>query len=554
LKAFALNRYKKLTMKAMSVAFFLFAWVMCFGAQQEPAKCTDGRVNEALIAELVKNHVSPERIKIMIDQCVAGMPSVELPPEPVKCTNGRLSEAAIIELNKDHISPQRITSIIDQCRVRFQMTPEIRARLKNAGITDELIARAEKNEPPKPSAPASKGGGNGDQSSRKDTELEKLNLQAELVLWESIKETRSPEVFDDYLRRYPNGLFIAAARDRLREIKIQQIRLLVEQLLSDREWETAEARVAELGPFEPSTTDDIRKYKTQITAGRAWDHYRPQIKAAIQSGNWTDAENAVTELEQVVAENDEIRNYKRTIAAGKVEAKKVEDVIKPPADIPQQTLKFEFVKVPQGEFVMGCAAADKQCRFDEKPSHVTKIAKPFEIGKYEVTQAKWESVMGDNPSYFKGPDKPVENVSWTDVQEFLRRLNQKADGYRYRLPTEAEWEYAARAGASGIYPVAANRLAWSVDTGNSGTHDVGQKQPNVWGLYDMLGNVWEWVDDWYSRYSQTARRTTGEFKVLRGGAWNSEAPWIRVSARVRDYPGTRNGSIGFRCVREPLVP
>ena len=159
----------------------------------------------------------------------------------------------------------------------------------------------------------------------------------------------------------------------------------------------------------------------------------------------------------------------------------------PPGFVP---LKWEFVRIPAGEFEMGCSSGDSDCLSLEKPQHHVRISKGFEMGKYLVTQAMWKSVMGTNPSRFKGADRPVERVSWNDVQEFLQRLNTQNDGYHYRLPTEAEWEYAARAGSTSSRYGELNAVAWY--SGNSGkeTHPVGQKQPNAWGLYDMLGNVW----------------------------------------------------------------
>ena len=123
-------------------------------------------------------------------------------------------------------------------------------------------------------------------------------------------------------------------------------------------------------------------------------------------------------------------------------------------------VRMEFVTIEPGEFMMGCSAGDSQCGNDEKPAHRVRITKGFEMGKYEVTQAQWESVMGANPSNFKGADRPVENVSWNGIQEFLKKLNAKQDGYRYRLPTEAEWEYAARGGSTGTYAGSLDQMAW----------------------------------------------------------------------------------------------
>jgi formylglycine-generating enzyme required for sulfatase activity len=220
-------------------------------------------------------------------------------------------------------------------------------------------------------------------------------------------------------------------------------------------------------------------------------------------------------------------------------------------------LKFEFVQIRPGEFDMGCSPGEGACSSDEKPQHHVRISKGFEMGKYLVTQAMWESVMGSNPSYFKGADRPVEQVSWNDAQEFLQRLNAKNDGYRYRLPTEAEWEYAARAGSTAARYGELDAVAWYSGNSGSQTHLVGQKQANAWGLYDMLGNVYEWVQDWYGEnyYGQSPGTnpqgpSSGERRVLRGGSWNVLARYVRASCRGNLVPGSRVVNFGVRCVRE----
>jgi formylglycine-generating enzyme required for sulfatase activity len=200
---------------------------------------------------------------------------------------------------------------------------------------------------------------------------------------------------------------------------------------------------------------------------------------------------------------------------------------------------------------------------DEKPPHQVRISTPFYLGNYEVTQGQWQAVMGQNPSQFKGDALlPVENVSWKDVQEFLRRLNAREGGPKYRLPTEAEWEYAARAGTSTAYSFGDSErqlreYAWY--DGNSGnkTHPVGQKKPNEWGLYDMQGNVWEWVQDWYGKDSYTSAAVTdpqgppsGSHRVIRGGSWYYGAGSCRSAYRGHYGPGYRGGHLGFRLLRE----
>jgi formylglycine-generating enzyme required for sulfatase activity len=219
---------------------------------------------------------------------------------------------------------------------------------------------------------------------------------------------------------------------------------------------------------------------------------------------------------------------------------------------PSTKLKMEFVRIPAGEFEMGSNDADA----GEKPAHRVGISRPFEIGKYEVTQAQWEAVMITNPSYFKDPSRPVESVSWEDAQRFLNALNDKKDGYRYRLPTEAEWEYAARAGATAGPTGNLDAVAWYQPNAGAQTHPVGQRKPNAWGLYDMLGNVWEWCADWYGAYPAALVMdpigpSHGTGHVVRGGSWVSAATYLRVTSRYGGAPG-HPYITGFRCVRNGL--
>jgi formylglycine-generating enzyme required for sulfatase activity len=224
-----------------------------------------------------------------------------------------------------------------------------------------------------------------------------------------------------------------------------------------------------------------------------------------------------------------------------------------------RNLAGEFVRIEPGEFLMGCSPEDPNCDGNERPLHRVGITKGFEIGKYEVTQSLWETVMGNNPSQFKGADRPVENINdWQTVQEFIEKLNALGDGYRYRLPTEAEWEYAARAGSTTPYPGEIEAIAWHIGNSGNSTHPVGRKQPNAWGLYDTRGNVWEWVQDWYgvSYYGESPALdpqgpATGPLRVLRGGSWSLAPNLVRVSYRGNlRFAGSRD-SYGLRLVREP---
>jgi formylglycine-generating enzyme required for sulfatase activity len=211
---------------------------------------------------------------------------------------------------------------------------------------------------------------------------------------------------------------------------------------------------------------------------------------------------------------------------------------------------FEMVYVAGGTFTMGCTSEQGgDCEKDEKPAHQVTLS-DFYIGKYEVTQAQWKAVMGNNPSYFEGDNLPVEWVSWDYIQEFIRKLNQQT-GNNYRLPTEAEWEFAARGGnQSRGYKYSgsntADNVAWYGDNSGSKTHPVGTKQANELGIYDMSGNVWECCSDWYGSYSSGRGASTGSYRVCRGGGCDFYAGCARVSYRSLCSPDDRNKYTGFR--------
>ena len=217
---------------------------------------------------------------------------------------------------------------------------------------------------------------------------------------------------------------------------------------------------------------------------------------------------------------------------------------------------MEFVWVPPGDFRMGTTS--KEGDRDEYPRTQVRITQGFWFGKYEVIQTEWEAVMGTNPSHFGGCGRcPVEQVSWEDVQEFIWMLNAGEEGSRYRLPTEAEWEYAARAGTRGDrYARGLDAIAWCADNSERKTHSVGQKTPNAWGLHDVLGNVWEWVEDRYGDYP--GGRVTdprgpglGSLRVLRGGGWSNRARHCRTSSRSNDDPDYGYVNVGLRLLRAP---
>lgn len=235
---------------------------------------------------------------------------------------------------------------------------------------------------------------------------------------------------------------------------------------------------------------------------------------------------------------------------GEAEAKGADEL----AEVRAVSAAMEFVRVPPGAFRMGATGRDADR--DEQLYTRVRISEGFGLGKYEVTQTEWEAVMGTNRSHFAGCGRcPMEQVSWEDVQEFLWLLNAGADGSRYRLPTEAEWEYAARAGTTGDrYARSLDGIAWCVGSSEGTTHPVGAKIPNAWGLHDMVGNVWEWVEDRYGSYpggsvTDPQGPGSGSLRVLRGGGWSNRPRHCRTSSRSNDDPDYGYVNVGFRVLR-----
>ena len=196
-----------------------------------------------------------------------------------------------------------------------------------------------------------------------------------------------------------------------------------------------------------------------------------------------------------------------------------------------------YVYIPPGTFTIGCSPGDNECLDNEKSPHAVQIANGFLLGQTEVTQAAWKKVTANNPnpSKFKGDKLPVEGIDWTQAGDYCKAIGG-------RLPTEEEWEFAARAGATGSRYGPINAVAWYVDNGGMTTHPVAQKQPNAFGLYDMLGNLPEWTASSYDKYPDS--------KVVRGGGWGYTAPAERASWRTWYGPSERSADIGFRCVGE----
>jgi formylglycine-generating enzyme required for sulfatase activity len=232
----------------------------------------------------------------------------------------------------------------------------------------------------------------------------------------------------------------------------------------------------------------------------------------------------------------------------------------------KNSIGMEFVLISAGSYTMGSSPGFG--RAFERPSHIVKISRPFYLQKTEVTQGQWKAVMENNPSDFKecGDDCPVERVSWEDANKFINKLNKMEGGEAYRLPTEAEWEYAVRAGTTTFFSFGDDKdkltdYAWFALNSESKTHRVGTKKPNPWGLHDMHGNVLEWVeDDWHKDYNGAPDdgrawidEPRGAVRVIRGGSWFDPAHYCRLAARSYYPPGRRYRFLGFRPARS-VVP
>ena len=358
----------------------------------------------------------------------------------------------------------------------------------------------------------------------------------ETELWDKIKNKTDIQQFEKYLQKYKNGKYKQQASKKIEQLK--------------------NARV------ESSKTDSSNKGKKNkilisiialivvIIILFIWQPWEinsmlliPIIAVIIIIilFIWQQWAKITEKVKEEVVEDNLIAEAKIT---EKVKEEVIEEITKT-----VKALDFDFVSVKGGTFQMGSNDYS-----DEKPIHSVTLSS-FNIGKYQVTQAQWKAVMGNNPSYFKGDKRPVEKVSWNDIQKFLQKLN-KMTGHNYRLPTEAEWEYAAKGGENYKYSGSNNidDVAWYDKNSGSGTHPVGQKSPNGYGLYDMSGNVWEWCQDVYKSdfYSQSENSTnpiyagSGSLRVIRGGSWDCYSEGCRSANRDGYTPSDSDYDVGFR--------
>jgi formylglycine-generating enzyme required for sulfatase activity len=267
-----------------------------------------------------------------------------------------------------------------------------------------------------------------------------------------------------------------------------------------------------------------------------------RLEKAITAKDPFGADDVLGELVALIPEDARMAGWRGQVAAVPPRRTLVVDL--------GSGVTMDFMLIRPGTFTMG---SDKG---GDEGAHQVTLTKPFYLGKYEVTQEQWQQIMGSNPSEFKSAKNPVEEVSWDDCQSFIEKLRKKVPGQTFRLPTEAEWEHACRAGTIGDYAGDLDAMAWYSSNSGRGTHPVGEKKPNAWGLHDMHGNVWEWCADWYGDYPNGAAidptgSNTGSKRVYRGGSWCNVGPYCRSARRNWDSPGYRDFIIGFRVAAVP---
>ena len=364
--------------------------------------------------------------------------------------------------------------------------------------------------------------------------------------WELVVNSADVGDFRSFLTEFPNGIYAGKAKIRMEQmfwnsIKTTKDKLLVQAFLKEFS-DGANASTARIKLRQLEAKENVAAVKTETA----------KTETAKVETVETESEESAPPAKKVIvpkAETPKATAARTAKAKTKItSASKLEDR--------KNSFGMEFVNLPAGSFMMGSSEANvgesfaqgrkdygevERAWFDnEKPQHKVTFADGFWIGKTEVTQAQWAAVMNDNPSNNKGCDDcPVERVSWESAKKFVEKLNAQNDGFEYRLPSEAEWEYAARGGTTKILAGKMDEMAWYNVNSENKTHSVGTQQPNGFGLYDMHGNVAEWCEDIYTEnYAEipsdgTANTTVGdpEVRVLRGGTYNDFPTFLRLARR-----------------------
>jgi len=392
--------------------------------------------------------------------------------------------------------------------------------------------------------------------------------RVEQAAWDEAQKDNTANSYSAYLKKYPSGRFAAQAKAAIRiedervaaAIRAEEERLKAEKAKkAEQERIAAEARQAEEQRLKTELAKKVEQERLAAEAKKAAEE-RAKVEAAKKA-----------EDERVAAETRKAEEQRvKAELAKKAEEDRLAAEAKKAAEQRIAALKPEMVVIPAGSFMMGSQSAflfSRDKNPEEKPQHLVKITS-FLMGKTEVTQGQWSAVMGSNPSRFSdcGDTCPVENVSWNDAQDFIRKLNQLT-GQNYRLPSEAEWEYSARAGTTSEWSFGNDEsklgnYAWYARNSNFQTEAVGRTMPNAFGLYDMHGNVWEWVEDcWHATYIDAPSNgipwttfCSDDYRVLRGGSWNNETALLRSAYRNGSSARYGRSSFGFRLASDLPTP
>ncbi|MCY2991291.1 MAG: SUMF1/EgtB/PvdO family nonheme iron enzyme [Planctomycetota bacterium] len=390
---------------------------------------------------------------------------------------------------------------------------------------------------------------------------QQLLTNAAEAFGQSLADAAAANALGDVQQKWTSGRS-AAAVDELQEYARESFQA-AEDKVAVAETAAVAENLAEAAASYREALDTLNRAVTEATAARdradETDALVTQCKSAIAAADKPAAELLLAKLEKLAPQDSRLTDLRQ--AWGRLPSMNTPPNSPTAATLPSisNSIGMKLVLLPAGEFLMGSLDSDRGADANEKPQHRVQITKPFYLGVYEVTQAQYQKVVGSNPSHFKGESLPVEMVSWDDAVAFCKRLSEVAEeraaGRTYRLPTEAEWEYACRAGSTSKYSFGDSEAelgtyAWYNKNSIKATHPVGAKQANAWGLYDMHGNVWEWCADGYGPYAAGAASDPSgpglaSYRVDRGGSCYGATAICRSATRNWSSPSDRD-SLGFR--------
>lgn len=439
-----------------------------------------------------------KNLKLSLALCLAFLTTPAVARAQADCAQP-LSIDAVRDL-VSNASEARFRESVQKCGLSFQWTEPMNAYFSRLGLTEDTMnvmkARA----------------------STIDLAL------VEITFWNSIKDDKSPETFQLYVQRYPRGQFIDIA-----QLRIQQLT----------------KPVAPPTPPPPSPPTDAERAAP----------YLARIATQLRATDPAAAEQVLAELVAAVPGAD-VRNARRDIEDLR---RRIDDGKTRAAGTAQSSSRdgLTYVWIPAGTFQMGCSVADRECNAAENPAHQVRLSSGYWLGQTEVTADAYQKFLADSAGRPFRPDPaqgklPHHSASWQEAQQYCQWMGG-------RLPTEAEWEYAARAGSTGARYGDAKDIAWFKDNSSAKVHEVGTKKSNAWGVQDTLGNLWEWTQDWYAAdayrpaaVSDPTGPASGTQRVVRGGSWDNAPGLLRVSLRFGNEPAARSANNGFRCALKVL--